>query len=221
MDVEVAIYGNLRAVMESRQAIAAGGLHRAAGLAAREGVGRFRRDVESAGLGRRLANTWRATVYPRRPGTLSPAAFIFTKAEALIRAHDSGPTIRPVKGSVYLWLPTENTPRRGNRRMSPGMVEERFGDFTYVPSITRPGVVFATVDAVRSRSRRGFRKASRGRAGQGRNAIRIIMFVLVRQVRLRKRLNVGRITSELQQVWPEIVSRSLVDAFRNDSGEGA
>lgn len=218
--LEAAIEGRLPEFMESRLALARGGMMKAAGLGGREVLGRLRADVVSAGMGQRLANTWRAVVYPSGGRqSLSPTAYLFTRAPTIIAAYSRGATIAPVNGSAYLWIPTENVPKGGEgfagRYFSPGAVEERFGEFTYIRSLTRPGVVYATVAAVTAKTKRGWRKASARRVASGREIKRIVMFVLVRQVRLRQRLNTDAIAAQAEAEWPEIVSRSLSEALRN------
>lgn len=66
MRFEAAIDGRLTDYMESRVALAKSGMMKAAALAGRTVVGRLRADVLSAGLGPRIANTWRANVHPSR-----------------------------------------------------------------------------------------------------------------------------------------------------------
>jgi hypothetical protein len=216
---EAAIEGRLSDYVESRVAIARGGMMAAAGFAGREVVSRLRADVSGAGLGQRVANAWRANVYPSRGrASLEPAVYVFTKAPGIVAAFANGATIRPVKGGVFLWIATENVPRigRGAKRMTPSEVENRFNqDFDIVPASTRPGVFYAVLRLISARSGRGFRQASKARRAQGRDVQRVVMFVLVRQVRLRKRLDVDAIAAEAARTWPEIVARSLTTAFRN------
>ena len=218
MRFDLAIEGNLRAHLEGREAVLRGGLYKAAGLAAGVVKDRYRAAIVGAGLGERLGRTVRGVVYPRKgTRTLEPSAFVYTKAPELIRVFAHGATIRPVKGGVYLWIPTENVPGFGNRKtLSPTEVEDRFGDFEYVPSLTRPGVVLATVQGILAKNKSGWRKASAGRKKQGRNAVRIVMFILVRQVRLKKRIDFDRLVADATAAWPDIVARSLAEAFRNE-----
>jgi hypothetical protein len=221
--LEIAIAGDLRKTMDARAAVAAGGLHKAAGIAANVVKDRYRAEVRRGGLGERLANTVRGVVYPRSAstGTLSPTAFVYTKAPQIIGAYAAGATIRPVKGGVYLWIPTENVPGigRGHKRMTPTQVEERYGDFEYVRSITRPGTILAVVPAIWAKNNSKWRKATKGRSGTfGRSTQRVVMFVLVRQVSLKKRLALDTVIAAAANDWPEIVGRALAEAFRNDDG---
>ncbi|WP_126541238.1 DUF6441 family protein [Oharaeibacter diazotrophicus] len=220
MRFEAAIDGRLDDYMESRVALAKSGMMKAAALAGRTVVGRLRADVLSAGLGPRIANTWRANVHPSRgASSLRPTVYIYSKEPQIVEAFETGPTIRARKGGVYLWVPTENVPRLGRKRMTPEDVENRFNtDFDIVPALTRPGVYYALMTLVRAKSGRGYRRASTGRTRAGRQAERVVMFVLVRQVRLRKRTDVAGIVVTAQREWTDIVARSLAEAFRNSEG---
>jgi Family of unknown function (DUF6441) len=77
----------------------------------------LRRQVTSAGLGQRLATSWRVKHYPNRK--LNAASLVYTKAPQIIRAFDDGVTIRSRRGRL-LAIPTENAPRKGTdgRRIS-------------------------------------------------------------------------------------------------------
>ena len=75
----------------------------------------LRRQVTSAGLGQRLANSWRDKHYPNRK--LDAASLAYTKAPQIVRAFDEGAVIRSKRGR-FLAIPTENAPREGNRRQA-------------------------------------------------------------------------------------------------------
>jgi Family of unknown function (DUF6441) len=87
----------------------------------------LRRQVTSAGLGQRLANSWRDKHYPNQQ--LDAASLVYTKAPQIIRAFDEGAVIRSTRGR-FLAIPTGNAPRRGidGKRISPSTFpEHRFG----------------------------------------------------------------------------------------------
>ena len=93
----------------------------------------LRRQVASAGLGQRLANSWRDKHYPNQK--LDAASLVYTKAPQIIRAFDEGAVIRSKRGR-FLAIPTENAPRKGTdgRRISPSTFpEHRFGPLRFVP----------------------------------------------------------------------------------------
>ena len=87
----------------------------------------LRRQVGSAGLGQRLANSWRDKHYPNQK--LDAASVVYTKAPQIIRGFDEGAVIRSRRGR-FLAIPT-NAPRNGTdgRRISPS----NFSEHRFVP----------------------------------------------------------------------------------------
>src|ERR671918_2696849 len=87
----------------------------------------LRRQVASAGLGQRLANSWQDRHYPNQ--RLDAASPVYTKAPQIIRAFDEGAVIRSKRGR-FLAIPTESAPRKGTdgKRIKPSTFpEHRFG----------------------------------------------------------------------------------------------
>jgi len=116
----------------------------------------------------------------------------------------------------FLAIPTENAPRRGvgGRRISPSTFpEHRFGPLRFVPRASGPSLL--VVDGLRaSFSRktgelRGFRRASDRARRTGAGLTTVVMFVLVPQVKLSKRLNVTRAAQRWSGRLPALVERSL------------
>jgi hypothetical protein len=144
----------------------------------------------------RLPNTWRGNVFPKEERhTLTPAFFAHSKAPEIMLAFEQGPTIQPLAGKKYLWIPTENVPRgKGGKRMSPREVMARVGRFSFIP--LRNGGLLAVAQAARGikRSRRkggaGTMTIKRAKKGVGE---RLAFFILKKQVRLRKRLDIAGI----------------------------
>lgn len=138
-------------------------------------------------LGRKLANSIRYQVYPKGQPSPNAAALIWSKAPEIIGAHDKGVTIRSENG-FYLAIPTEAA-GRGARgvRLTPGEWEARRGvrlRFVYRPN----GPSLLVADDARL-NKRGIGVASRSKTGRGFTTVPI--FILVPQVRLRKRLNLA------------------------------
>jgi hypothetical protein len=173
--------------------------------------GELRQQVTSAGLGGRLANAWRDRHYPNQK--VDAASLVWTKAPQIIRAFE-GVTIRSGRGR-WLAIPTENAPRRGTdgKRISPSTFpEHRLGRLRLV---ARPGrVPLLVVDGLRiSAGRRGgFRRAPQRALRTGQGVVTVVMFVLVPQVTLRKRLDVdsaarrwqGQLPRLVLEAWPPI-----------------
>jgi len=173
----------------------------------------LRRQVTSAGLGQRLANSWRDKHYPNQ--NLDAASLVYTKAPQIIRAFDEGAVIRS-RRARYLAIPTENAPRKGTdgRRISPRTFpENRFGPLRFVPRSSGPSLL--VVDGLRaSFSRqtgqlRGFRRATDRARRSGQGLTTVVMFLLVPQVKLRKRLDVAQAAERWSGQLPALIERQL------------
>jgi hypothetical protein len=140
---------------------------------------------------------------------------VYTKAPQIVRAFDEGAVIRSRRGR-FLAIPTENAPRKGTdgRRISPSTFpEHRFGPLRFVPRPTGPS--FLVVDGLRaSLSRqtgqlRGFRRATERARRSGQGLTTVVMFLLVPQVKLRKRLDVGRAAEHWSAQLPALIEQQL------------
>src|SRR5512134_1221505 len=173
----------------------------------------LRRQVGSAALGQRLANSWRDKHYPNQK--LDAASLVYTKAPQVIRAFDEGAVIRSKRGR-FLAIPTENAPRRGTdgRRIRPSTFpEHRFGPLRFVPRPTGPSLL--VVDGLRaSFSRqtgelRGFRRATDRARRSGHGLATVVMFLLVPQVKLTKRLDVPGAAENWSAQVPALIEQQL------------
>jgi Family of unknown function (DUF6441) len=176
----------------------------------------LRQQVTSAGLGQRLANGWRDRHYPNQK--LDAASLVYTKAPQIIRPFDEGAVIRSRRGR-FLAIPTENAPGKGidGRRISSSTFpEHRFGPLRFVPRPTGPSLL--VVDRLRaSFSRktgelRGFRRATDRARRSGEGLTTVVMFLLVPQVKLRKRLDVVRAAER----WPAQLSALIEQQLRSE-----
>jgi hypothetical protein len=174
----------------------------------------LRGQVEASGLGTRLANAWRRRVFPDNAAvsTLSPAALVWTKAPTIIRAYNEGTIIRPKGGRKALAIPTDWVPLKANRRpMTPVEVEARFNrDLRYVPLPNGRAVLI--MDQVIKGRKGGLRRATSRRRGQGRNVTSKVMFVLVRQVTVKKRLDIEAASEAAQGRLAAAVAASTIAA---------
>src|ERR687892_1322016 len=173
----------------------------------------LRRQVASAGLGQRLANSWRDKHYLNQK--LDAASLVYTKAPQIIRAFDEGAVIRSRRGR-FLAIPTESAPRKGTdgRRIKPSTFpEHRFGPLRFVPRPSGPSLL--VVDGVRaSFSRktgelRGFRRATDRARQRGDGLTTVVMFLLVPQVKLRKRLDVAQAAERWSTQLPALIEQQL------------
>ena len=173
----------------------------------------LRRQVGNVGLGQRLANSWRDKHYPNQK--LDAASLVYTKAPQIIRAFDEGAVIRSRRGR-FLAIPTENAPRKGTdgKRISPSTFpEHRFGSLRFVPR--QSGSSLLVVDGLRaSFSRqtgelRGFRRATDRARARGEGLTTVVMFLLVPQVKLSKRLDVARAAERWSAQLPALIEQQL------------
>ena len=192
-------------------------IERAAAAGTREAgrglTAELRGQVAGAGLGPRLANSWRDKHYTNR-GT-DAATLVYTKAPQIIRAFDEGTVIRSKRGR-FLALPTANAPRKGTdgRRISPRpFPAHRFGPLRFVHR--RGGPSLLVVDGLRaSFSRktgelRCFRRATERARRSGEGLTTVVMFLLVPQVKLAKRLNVARAAERWSGQLPALIEQRL------------
>jgi hypothetical protein len=168
----------------------------------------YRQDVRRAGLGDRLANTWRTRVYPLRGESWHPTVHVWSNAPMLAAAHADGGVIVP-KAGKFLAIPIDNVVRKGGRRRRPLDIESEFNQDLVIKPTRHPNVFLALVRAVRARSGRGLRRASARRRGQGRAEQLVPMFILVRQVTLTPRLNWRGLECSLGQAFAEYLADEI------------
>jgi hypothetical protein len=123
--------------------------------------------------------------------------------------------IRSKRGR-FLATPTENAPRKGTdgKRISPSTFpEHRFGSLRFVRRSSGPSLL--VVDGLRaSFSRktgelRGFRRASNQARRSGQGLTTVVMFLLVPQAKLRKRLDVARAAEHWSAQLPTLIEQQL------------
>ncbi len=147
----------------------------------------WRGQIAQAGLGLRLGRTIRSETYPKGQPSLNAAALVWSNAPVIVGAHDSGLLIRS-KNGFWLAIPTAAAGKsaRGGR-ITPGEWERRRGlRLQFVYRRTGPSLLVAEGRL----NSRGLGVASRAKSGQGRATVPI--FLLVRQVKLAKRLDLAR-----------------------------
>lgn len=164
----------------------------------------LRQQVTSAGMGTKLANAWRSKVYDNKG--YNPAGLVYTRAPKIIEAFDKGVLIKPKAGGVWLAIPTVAAPKRGTdgKRLTPlNFPEAKLGKLEFVYRDKGPSfLVVHNVRASYSRKTgqlRGFRKASETALRTGKGLSSAIMFILIRQVKLEKRLDVATAA----KIWGE------------------
>lgn len=147
----------------------------------------WRDQITRAGLGPRVARTIRSATYPKGRDSLNAAAMVWSRAPVIVEAHNTGPVIRSADG-FWLAIPTEaaGKSRRGGR-ITPLEWEQRTGlRLRFIYRRTGPSLLIAEARI----SKAG--RAVRSRSKTGRNVASVPIFLLVPQVRLRKRLELEK-----------------------------
>lgn len=166
----------------------------------------WRGQIAQAGLGQRLGRTIRSEAYPKGQPSLNAAALVWSNAPVIVGAHDAGPLIRS-KSGLWLAIPTAAAGKsvRGGR-ITPAEWERRRGlPLRFIYRARGPSLLVAEGRL----NSRGLGVASRAKSGRGRTTVPI--FLLVRQVKLAKRLDlakaaevaVGRIPGAIVANWVE------------------
>lgn len=147
----------------------------------------WRDQITRAGLGSRVARTIRSATYPKGRDSLNAAAMVWSRAPVIVEAHNTGPVIRSADG-FWLAIPAEAAGRsRRGGRITPLEWEQRTGlRLRFIYRRTGPSLLIAE-----ARLSKGGR-AVRSRSKTGRNVASVPIFLLVPQVRLRKRLDLDR-----------------------------
>lgn len=206
MKLAAAISGDLRKIMAeevkaAEDAVTAGMRQAADGLKAD-----LRRQVTEAGMGQRLANTWRAELYPKGRNSIKAAGFVFTKAPTIIRAFDQGAVIKSKHG-FWLAIPTPaaGTGARG-KRMTPGLWEQMHGArLRFIYRRGAPSLLVAENMRARTGKRGGFAHGSASALRTGRGLTTVVMFILVPQVNLKKRLDVDAAAERWADALPGLI----------------
>lgn len=158
---------------------------------------RWRAQIRAANMGRKLPNTIRSDAWPKGTISFRAAGKVWTTAPEIIGAHDQGTVIRSADG-FWLAIPLPAAGRgRGGRRLTP-LTWERQNNmplrFVFRPG--KPAILVADDARLRVGKRTSGRAARKGgrrrKDGILTGAQTIPIFVLVPQVRLRKRLDLDR-----------------------------
>lgn len=160
----------------------------------------WRAQITGAGLGARLARTIRSEQFPKGRTSLNAAALVWSKAPVIVGAQDTGPLIRS-KNGFWLAIPTPAAGKslRGGR-ITPGEWERRTGlRLRLVYRRMGPSLLIAEARL----NTKGRAVASRSKTGRGLASVPI--FLLVPQVRLRRRLDLARDAERARDAVPGLI----------------
>ncbi|MEQ8784186.1 MAG: DUF6441 family protein [Roseibium album] len=209
-EIKLSLVGNLQKELDRQTNEVASAIYEATDDVAAAVKKRFRQQVTSAGLGNRLAKTWRHRTYPgRNVLTLEPAALIWSKAPQIVSAFSSGDPIRSTRPGGFLAIPTDFAPatrKRGarGRRMSMEDFLETFG-LDSLKVFPKPGSGNRVFYAIAEKGfRRSGGKKRRSRIVKQGGRIKsqpVLMYVLVKQVRLAKRFDIDSVAAIAEQLY--------------------
>jgi len=199
-------------IAEGKSAVTRGVAAAGAGLQAD-----WRAQIAAAGLGLRLARTIRREVYPQSGTSLRAAALVWSKASEIVDAFDRGALIRSADG-FWLAIPLAAAGARGagGKRITPGGWEQRTGRrLRFVYRRGRPSLLVADDARLNSRGLAASKGGRRRRDGTLTGAQTVPVFLLVPQVKLAKRLDLGKAATAWQNRlaglilsnWPEGTTR--------------
>lgn len=214
MRIGAALRGDLKKIMEQELADVRGAVTKGVREASEGLKNQLRQQVISAGLGQRLANAWRASVYPKGRQSRGAAGLVYTRAPEVMGAHDRGVTIRSANG-FWLAIPTAAAPKRGTdgERINPSNFPEvSLGRLRFVHRKGKPGLL--VVDGVKvgrsGRVRSGQRRSRDGHAYTPlRGTATVVMFILVPQVSLRSKLDVDGAANRWHARLPALIVRNF------------
>lgn len=158
----------------------------------------WRGQVRASGLGSRLANSVRQADFPRSGSSLRAASLVWTKAPDILHAFDGGVLIRGKEG---LWLaiplPAAGVTGLGRQRITPWRWEQRTGmRLRFVYRRNGPSLLVADDSRLNSRGLAAAKGGRRRRDGVLTGAQTVPVFLLVRQVKMPKRLDLDGLSRE-------------------------
>lgn len=209
MRVSITIDGDLQKMMADEVLAAEKAVTRAMRGFASAGKADWRAQVARS-LGSRLGNAVRSQVYPKSGESIEAAGMVYTKAPEIIGAHEQGVTIRSRDG-FWLAIPTAEAGSNYKRqRMTPGLWEQKTGRrLRFIYRRGRPSLLVADAKFTKAGRVGKGRMTKAGRYGKG--SVSVVIFILVPQVKLPKRLSLmaagerlaAGIPAAIVKNWPE------------------
>lgn len=207
MRLEAAITGDLQKIMKEETSAAEKAVTLGVTTAATGLKEELSGQVTRSGLGEKLARTWRHKRYPPSGYSLGAAALVYSKAPVVISAFNESTRIKSGKG-FFLAIPTSAAPKRGvgGKRINPSnFPEHSLGKLRFVYRGNAPSLL--VVDGLRAGTgkRGGFRKASASALKTGRGLTTVVMFILVPEVMLKKRLDIDPAAARWWEKLPQLI----------------
>jgi hypothetical protein len=166
----------------------------------------LREDVVAVGLGERLSRTWRGKTFPEAGASAEAAAYVWSHAPKIVDAFDRGVVIRSARG-LFLVIPTAASGKSGRsavglrEKITPEGWQRRTGlKLRFVYRRGRPSLLVADDARINTR---GLAARNRRKTGQA----SVIVFILVPQVALKKRLDVESVAKRQAARVPSLIAR--------------
>ena len=207
MKLRLDITGSIAAAMQAEVLAGEKAVSNALRSAALSLKANWRGQITGAGLGTRLAGSIRSEQYPKGKASLNAAALVWSKAPAIIGAHDTGPLIRS-KNGFWLAIPTPAAGKSAQGgRITPGDWERRTGLRLRFIYRRRGPSLLVTEGRLNTKGRA---VASRSKTGRG--LVSATIFLLVPQVKLSKRLDLAREAERAVDGLPGLIVAKWVEA---------
>lgn len=157
----------------------------------------LRKQIRESGMSRKFSNSWQAKHY--KNDGYNPAALVYSKAPEIIQSFDKGLIIR-VDKREWLAIPTKYTPKKiGKYRATPArLIRESRYKFRFVQTDDNNALLIA--------------KPPRRKKP-------VVMFVLVKSVKMPKKLNVAAAAERWAGKMPEVIQRELAKVITRAENE--
>lgn len=173
----------------------------------------WRAQIAAAGLGVRLPRTIRTRAYPIGQDSMNAASIVWANAPDIIGAYDRGETIRSNDG-FWLAIPTPAAGNRGvgRRRVTPAGFEQRTGlRLRFVYRRNAASLLVADGARINARGRAVMSRAKVRADGIQRGAVTAVIFWMVPQVTVRKRLDLARDINTWGNRLPRLITSNWRD----------
>ena len=187
---------------------------RAARQAAEALKRRARADFAAVGLDK-IGRNITTQVYPQRVNVIDPTFVIrikdsrrgyVSRTEKMALGHINGAHITTVNGGRWLAIPTEHAPRNGRGRLPPSKIGH--GEpLQFIPINTQRALLVQKQRSVR-RKDSTVKKLAKHNKNTKANIEKVVVYVLVRQVKLEQRLDWPRIVAAGQRFFADHWARA-------------
>lgn len=148
----------------------------------------LRQQVVSAGLGKRLSNTWRSAVNPKGRNSINASGAVWSTAREIIDSNTKGSTIRGKNGQwIVIPLEAAGKIKRGKDMLKDYQAKHGRLRFIYGKNGKNSYLVAENMRA-RKGKRGGFARAGDRAIAKG-TVASVPVFLVIPQAKMKKRLN--------------------------------